>query len=406
MTLDQCISLAYQNSPELRAAEAFVQEAEGERARIRGQFLPNVQLSSLIQKQSQPPVPLSFPGIRPSFSSKDVWAHDLSARQTLFAWGGVRYQYESAGDAQKVSQQSLRLVRQELKARVRRAFYDLLLAREKVRIEGEAESVARSHFDTTSARFREAKSTSFEASQSKVFWINRRTELIRSRNQVRMAETALRKVVGLPFEEAPLELDGAIAAQPSVQEFEALRKEMLENRPQLKRMELETRQRESLIRVARAAHRPTVTASYTRTWQDVTLRRSFDRYNDWNAVGQINFPLFDGFSSWGRVASAEAALAVSKANQKGELDSSRLELQEAVLRAQDGAERIQAQQENVQTAEANVRIAERRLRLGTISYIEMKDAQLSQTEAEANYLQALYDYAVALVDIDRIVGRD
>lgn len=406
LTLERCLDLAYKNNPDLRAADALLAQSKGELTSVRGRFWPTLTMTSLVQKQSQPPVPINAPGVRPSFANTDVWEHDLTARQTFFAWGGIEAQYKSALAGHGIAQQKRRQARHELRARVRRAFYGYLLAQEKVRIQGEAETVAKSHFETTSARFREGRSTSFDSSQSKVFWINRQTELIRSRNEVKMAESALRRAIGLPQDGHPITVQGDMTYHKVTIQFDPFYQQMLLNRPMLQALALQEKQRENQIRAARALHRPSLSASYTRTWQDVTLRRSFENYNYWNAIGQIHFPIFDGFSSWGKVAAARAAFDETRANRLSELETARLELEEAVLGAQDADERIQAQKENVATAQDNVRIANRRLKLGTISYLEMKDAQLSLTEAEAHYLQALYDLVVALVDIDRIVGAD
>ncbi len=405
LSLDQCLSLAYQNSPDLRASRAEMHVKEGEVVAARGQFLPSLNFASSYQRQSNPPVPFVLGNVRPSFALTEVWAHDLTARQTLFAWGSLIQQHRSAESARLASFETLRSTKQRLKAQVKKAFYDLLLAQEKVRISTEATNVAEGHFKTTTARFHEAQSSSFEAAQSKVYWTNRKTDLMRSENDLHVANAALKKLIGAK-DPSPIQIKGDLTYQAVPLEPEVLDPIMLENRPELRSFSFQERQKESLLLIARASHRPNLTASYTRTWQSPTLNNSFANYNDWNALGQLTIPIFDGFSSWGRVASAQAALEETRANRQGELENSRLELQETILRASDAKERIQSQKENVDTARDNLRIAEKRNTLGTLSLLELKDAQLSLTEAEANYLQALYDYAIALVDVDRIVGKD
>ena len=63
-----------------------------------------------------------------------------------------------------------------------------------------------------------------------------------------------------------------------------------------------------------------------------------------------------------------------------------------------------AQRENVNTAQENLRIATERYKLGLLSQLELKDAELSLTEAETNYQRALYDYSVSLAQLEKAQG--
>jgi len=83
----------------------------------------------------------------------------------------------------------------------------------------------------------------------------------------------------------------------------------------------------------------------------------------------------------------------------------KLEVRKAIFDMEEARERIEAQKENVKLARANLRIAEERYRLGLMSEIELRDAQLSLTQAETDYFQALYDYNVASAFLDRAIGK-
>ena len=40
-----------------------------------------------------------------------------------------------------------------------------------------------------------------------------------------------------------------------------------------------------------------------------------------------------------------------------------------------------------------------------MSDLEVRDAQLDLTQAETNYVQALYDYNIAIASLDKAVGK-
>jgi outer membrane protein TolC len=60
----------------------------------------------------------------------------------------------------------------------------------------------------------------------------------------------------------------------------------------------------------------------------------------------------------------------------------------------------------------NVRVAERALQIAEVSFenemmtsVELMDSQLALTMARQNYYQSLYDYLVALAQIEKAIGQ-
>ena len=52
------------------------------------------------------------------------------------------------------------------------------------------------------------------------------------------------------------------------------------------------------------------------------------------------------------------------------------------------------------------KISDTRYRAGAGTILELNSAQLSQTQAQLNFSQAIYDYLSAKAEYDRIVGRE
>ncbi len=51
-----------------------------------------------------------------------------------------------------------------------------------------------------------------------------------------------------------------------------------------------------------------------------------------------------------------------------------------------------------------VRIAELNFTEGLVTNLDVSSAQVALSEARSNYTQALYDYAVALAELEKAVG--
>jgi len=65
---------------------------------------------------------------------------------------------------------------------------------------------------------------------------------------------------------------------------------------------------------------------------------------------------------------------------------------------------IEAQEANVEMAERGYEIARVGYESGSHTLIEVNDAELATTEARLNYLQSLFDYMNATLELERILG--
>ena len=65
-----------------------------------------------------------------------------------------------------------------------------------------------------------------------------------------------------------------------------------------------------------------------------------------------------------------------------------------------------AQELTVEQARKAYKISDTRYRAGAGTILELNSAQLSQTQAQLNFSQAIYDYLSAKAEYDRIVGRE
>jgi len=91
-------------------------------------------------------------------------------------------------------------------------------------------------------------------------------------------------------------------------------------------------------------------------------------------------------------------LADLKANIRAEIEMCLSVFNEA-------RKRIEVQSKTIAVAERSYRISQLRFREGIGSRLELTDAELQLNKAKTNYLQAVYDYLMASVLLDRALGR-
>ena len=109
---------------------------------------------------------------------------------------------------------------------------------------------------------------------------------------------------------------------------------------------------------------------------------------------------------------AEQSLAVlreSEATVQRTVDDTQVQYKHGLASEYDlltARETMYAQELTVEQARKAYKISDTRYRAGAGTILELNSAQLSQTQAQLNFSQAIYDYLSAKAEYDRIVGRE
>ncbi len=406
LTLDKCINLSLANNQELKIAQEKIIEAKGRKKETFGNFLPRLNLSGNYTKlEESPRMSVLFGGIEQTFELGPDYSYStqLTLRQPLFAWWKIYHRDEQARLSYRRVDEEYKEVKNSLIFDVKRAFYNLLLARQFVVIAEEAVDVTDSHYKTTRALYKEGRVSDYDVSRAKVQLVNNQTRLIKARNNLKLAREELSLLLNTKLEE-DWKVEGDFPrGKREVSLQDALDKALAE-RSEIRQLMIQEKVGKVSIKLARAENRPNLDFLGNYQYTNPFYNRE-EWGGTWNVILSLNFPLFSGFSDLGRVNQAKAGLEQVKILRSQIEERIKLEVRKAVFDMEEARERIEAQEENVELARANLRIAEERYRQGLMSEIELRDAQLSLTQADTDYFQALYDYNVAGAFLDRAIGE-
>jgi outer membrane protein len=95
---------------------------------------------------------------------------------------------------------------------------------------------------------------------------------------------------------------------------------------------------------------------------------------------------------------------ILKLNLKELSDSTRIQVQDLVLSIKEEYENILMGLKNVETAKEGVRIAELSYKEGLISILELNTSYNALTQAKVLFLQAVYNYNIAISTLEKISG--
>ncbi len=410
LTLEDSIRLALQQNPFYMAEKAKEDAASASVREAVSGFFPslNAQGTNILDKKVfSVTFPSFIPGEPPTKVKLDfsrAYQMTLNFSLPLFMGGRLVSGYKQAGLNLDSTREGIRRVQQETVYNVKKAFYGVLLARAFVDVTSEAVDLAEKHVKNVRNLFEAGVATKFDLLRSEVQAANLKPQLIRARNGLRAAELGLKTLLGLDLAR-PIEVRGELSLKAvDVNTDENIAK-ALDQRPELNQLRYQKLMATEMVKMAKAAYLPTVAVGGTyNIWAD-KLKFGRDVWEDYYQVNLVlSFPIFNGFVNSAKLAQSKAALKQIDYSQRGLAETVKLEVQSAVLGLQQARESLLSQEKNVEQALEAVRIAELNYTEGLATNLDVSSAQVALSEARSNYTQALYDYAVALAELEKAVG--
>jgi outer membrane protein len=242
---------------------------------------------------------------------------------------------------------------------------------------------------------------------------NAQADLIAAQNAVQVGWATFKNALGLrELAERPLVEEAIVTTVPFT--LEQAREAAFANRPELKSFQSQRRAQDQVIATARRGHLPDINfdASYGRRHdsdeRDISTGRRFDTFPlqpAWSVGLSLSVPIFDGFRTTNRVEETLRNYHVIRAQEEQQRQQVALEVEQSYLRLLEVGERIKANEAAARAAKENLDLANGRYQVGVGSIIEVTDAQTLYTDAQTNYVRALYDYRIADAQLGRAVGQ-
>ena len=120
---------------------------------------------------------------------------------------------------------------------------------------------------------------------------------------------------------------------------------------------------------------------------------------------QIRLPIFDNFSRELRVSQARATQLSADEQTRGRAQQVQADVSSRVLSVQTAYKTTLVQARNRDAARDQAQLAQDRYRIGAGSSLEVTDAQAAVARAEGDYVNAVYNYHIAVAALELAVGR-
>ena len=295
----------------------------------------------------------------------------------------------------------------------RLAYYDILLAAQQITVNEASVNLLQRELDDQRRRYEAGTVPRFNVLRAEVAVANQRPNLIRARNAYRIGKNNLSNLLGynLPreiWDDIPLQLSDQLEAAPYQIELPVAITEALEKRTELGALRKAERLEQEKIVTARAGYKPSLQGFAGYEWHTFQFEhRDLDeQLNGWAVGAQLNWSVFDGLATRGRVMEAKALHEKSKVDLDDTSRRIELEVRTAYSGFIEAREVLESQQKVQEEAEEALRLAKARADAGTGTQLDVLDAETSLTQARTTQVQSLHDYAVARARLERAIGQD
>ena len=400
LTLKDCIGLALEKSPLIRASGFDVKAAQASLRASKGALFPRVDLSSLYMKENQPVpyIPAESMTIPAKFSD-DFSAWGLYLRIPVYEGGRLVKQIKISKIETEIQSSRENFTLQDVVANVTNTFNKLLHLKALRQAQEKSVEALEGQHKNTDLFVQAGRAAKVELLRLDVQLASEKQNLIRTIEAMSRAKDTLAFFIGVGRDEIH-ELDGSLDVEEKINDTD--RDRFVKSRPDVVAALKKVEQGEFRVGAAKGKRYPSVSlvGDYGNRARGVFR----DRKEVWEAGVMASINLFDG----GVIASeierervlakrAEEELRQTEMKARLEVDGALSSLREAMARL-DVAHRATAQ------AEESLRIEALKYKTGAGTVTDTLLAQSARSLADANYYQALYDYNAAIVEFKKATG--
>jgi outer membrane protein len=413
LTIDQAVGQALQNNLDLKQSEQDVLIARADLAAAWADlYMPSLLLSG------------SFGYVDPVSGSNpfnDSYSAGVILRKDLFTGGKYWFAKEGKGRALEYAAGKLSEKRKEIARTARLNFYALLLLKEKLRIAVEYDKSLKYRLESARINYANGAISQLDYMKEQVRYRNNQPLLLRAQNDYRIGRISFAAFLGdapdqglAPTPEAGPALSAAEGPEPVGDILDSLSLTLkttaeaditaaaLARDLTLRALDYQATANEAAKGALLASRWPTLSGSFNYKFDYKTSGgpdRSF--VPNWAATLSLTVPLdpwLPGISRLSRQIAGADALATKTTYQRAQADTAvRGKIKTLLANLELAQESIASQRENVKQAKLVQDTAARQYREGSLSVLDLNDAEIAYSQALANYWQALYDrYATVL----------
>jgi outer membrane protein TolC len=439
LALTEAIKVALANNSEIKRSLFDLKIADEEVTKAWSNVLPDVTATAGYTRNLELPV-FFFPQ-NPNDPNSPLraipvgednnWQGNISVEQTLFR-GEAFIGISSSKVFKEAQAENLRAATQQIVTQTRLAYYNVLVAKEQLRLQQATVDRLKENLKENKARLKAGLVDEYAVMQVEVQLKNQEPQLAEAQYAVQQAYRELKVVLGVPLSvkfsvEGDLNAYDITAQKASNQTNKNIKRvdnmtpyqlnkqsDMVDVatdlRGDIRIIETRNQLKDREIKAIKSRFLPSLTASYNLGWRAEEPGTPTFFGNDRRRVRTQTFglnlsvPIFQGFERSSNLDIAQIEKKDLEEQKRAAVRSAKNEIQSAKESLNQAIETAPVRQQALELAREGYQRAQARLENGLGSQLDVTNAELQLREAEANYARMVFNYLSAKAQYDQAIG--
>lgn len=295
---------------------------------------------------------------------------------------------------------NLDAVRLDVRVRVRKAFYDLLVTEEEVRIHAQHVGIAQQAIGAARIKYTTGSVPQQDVLKAQMAMTQLAEHMIRFERDAEMARARLNTLLG-KRPDAPIQVRGEHALSAPLPSLVSLTATALETRPDLAAARAAADRSHKEQRLAKTAYSPdlTLSAGY------MLMPTGQDFRNAYMVEGTMNLPWLNRKKHDAEIAEAAAKATEQDAELNSLENSARGQIAEALADAKSAQKMALLYQDQLKPqAEATLQASVIAYENNKTGFLDLLDSQMKVVDLDLAWAQAMGDFDARLADLEMTTG--
>ncbi len=417
-SLADCINYAYLHQDSVKNAELDVKSAEYKVKETIGSGLPQVNGSVSFQDYLKKPVqvgPQNFnnpdPNARltPLAFGPTQYTNNYSLQATQLVFSGTFIVGLQAVKAFKeLSQRSLSRTKIEANVNVTKAYYQVLVSDEQIKLLDANIKQLKQQLDQTTQQNKQGFVEKIDVDRLSVQYNNLVTNRENVARSLTLNNAMLKFQMGMPIESELILTDKLENIKLDDQAANIVDTTFYRNRIEYGLLETNIKLNQLDVKAKRAAFLPSVVANagLSTVFQENHIGYLYDAGYPFSSIGlSINIPIFNGGQRVNQLRQTEINVVKAQNDLHNAENGFKLQATAARISFFNSIQSLNNQKRSRELAHEVLRVSTIKYQQGVGSSIEVTQAQTALETADTQYIQALYDALVNKVNLDKAYGK-
>ena len=399
LSLDECLALAREQNPVLSASREKVQELVADYQAARSKFFPRLVLTSFYSRQ--PPNRFAPGGSTPIELFKREALTAVTGKQIIFDGLKTYNNTRAARYGTEAQKEEVQRTADEVAFTVTEAFYRLIEAKENLRVAQEALSQRQEFGKLTEAFYQAGKVTNLDHVRAQSQVSEAEQAVVEAQNAVRLAKEILARTLGMK-EQVQVDIKGKLPQEfTAAGEINSLWQEVVKKNPEIKKLDLDIVQSQTLIKAARGSYLPEVSLQ---AGSDVRHRDLGGTKPEWIAGVFMEYPFFEGGLTRAQVAKAASQYQQLLEKKRDRLNGLKVDLTTAWKDQENARQGVATTRQTVATNEEAYASAQALYRYGKAIGLDVLQAQVDLTGSRFQLIRYAVAYEIGKAHVQQIKG--